>query len=91
MKIQVVYLDEHQQSVFTLDVNAPCSVRQAIEQSGILRQCPEINLSSNKVGIWGQLVKAETLLQAGDRVEIYRPLKVDPKEARRLRAERAKA
>ena len=86
MKISLVYIRESQQILRELVVNSPCSVRQAIEYSTILRECPEINLAINKVGIFGHRVSLETRLNEGDRVEIYRPLKIDPKEIRRLRA-----
>ena len=47
---------------------------------------PEINIDENKVGIYSKLCELDTVLEDGDRVEIYRPLKADPKEARRSRA-----
>ncbi len=89
MNISLVYLSETQQILHQLQVNAPCSVRLAIEQSGILRECSEINLAVNKVGVFGRRTSLESLVQEGDRVEIYRPLKIDPKEIRRLRAKKA--
>jgi len=61
------------------------TVQEAIEQSNILERFPEINLAVNKVGIFGKGVKLDSLPVAGDRIEIYRPLIVDPKEARRRR------
>ncbi|OGT53868.1 MAG: hypothetical protein A3F17_03020 [Gammaproteobacteria bacterium RIFCSPHIGHO2_12_FULL_41_15] len=67
-------------------VEKQCSVRWAIERSGILQACDEINLSENKVGVFGRLVTLEAWLSEGDRVEIYRGLKVDPKAARLKRA-----
>ena len=86
INLSLAYVSEGRQILRSLQVNAPCSVRLAIEQSGVLRDCPEINLAINKVGIYGQRVSLETLVKEGDRVEIYRPLKIDPKEIRRLRA-----
>lgn len=88
MKLSLVYITEQQQFIESLQVEMPCSVRLAIEQSGILRRFPEINLAVNKIGIYGQRVSLDTLLQENDRIEIYRPLKIDPKEIRRLRAQR---
>ncbi len=68
-------------------VAAPgCTVRQAIERSGILREFPEISLERCKVGVFGRLRDLDDPVEAGDRVEIYRPLTADPKQARRLRA-----
>jgi putative ubiquitin-RnfH superfamily antitoxin RatB of RatAB toxin-antitoxin module len=61
-------------------------VEQAVKLSGILPQFPEIDLLKNRLGIYGKLVPPATILCNLDRVEIYRPLRVDPKENRRKRA-----
>ncbi len=53
--------------------------RDAIERSGILAQFPEIDLDTQKVGVFGKVLALETKLEDGDRVEIYRPLIADPK------------
>ena len=65
-------------------------VRDAVVASGL---CPRHGLlaESIEVGIWGRRQPPETILREHDRVELYRPLRVDPKEARRLRYKRAKA
>lgn len=86
MKISMAYAKDKEQIILELEVPAEISVRHAIEASGLLRRFPEINLSTQKVGIFGEIVKLSTLLKAGDRVEIYRPLKMDPKQVRLLRA-----
>ncbi|MBK7529733.1 RnfH family protein [Piscinibacter sp.] len=57
----------------------------AIRASGVLDRHPELNLAQAKLGIWGRVQTPETVLRERDRVEVYRPLQVDPKEARRLR------
>ena len=62
------------------------TLKQAIEQSGILEMYPEIDLDSNEVGIFSRKRELQDVVRPGDRIEIYRPLKVDPKEARRRRA-----
>ena len=64
------------------------TLRQAIEQSGILEMHPEIDLDVNEVGIFSRKRELHELVRNGDRIEIYRPLKVDPKEARRRRAKK---
>lgn len=64
------------------------TLRQAIEQSGILEMYPEIDLDNNEVGIFSRKQELCDVVRAGDRIEIYRPLKVDPKEARRRRAKK---
>ena len=60
----------------------------ALQQSGVLSQAQAACLSELKVGIWGRLMPLDTELRERDRVEIYRSLTVDPKEARRLRYRR---
>lgn len=74
------------------------TVQQAILQSKILNIVPELNECihdlnklENRVGIFGRLVSLESLVEDGDRIEIYRILKKDPKLARRERAKREKA
>jgi len=66
-------------------------LRDAILQSGILRDAPEIDLALCRVGIYGKLKTLDTVLRDRDRVEIYRPLIADPKESRRKRAEKRSA
>ncbi len=66
------------------------NVEQAIQESGLLEQCRDIDLQSNKLGIYSRPAKLGDLLNDGDRVEIYRPLIADPKELRRQRAEKAR-
>ena len=69
-----------------LQVPYGTSVRGVIERARLLEQHPEIDLAVNCVGIYATLVTLETLVAGGDRVEVYRPLPVDPKEMRRRRA-----
>jgi putative ubiquitin-RnfH superfamily antitoxin RatB of RatAB toxin-antitoxin module len=64
------------------------TVRTAIEASGVLEACADIDLDRNRVGIFGKAAALEQVLHQGDRVEIYRGLSVDPKDARRGRARR---
>ena len=86
--IEVVFALPDTQVLQRIEVSAGCTVEQAVTHSGILGQFPEIDLHKNKLGIFGQPVKPDTLVQANDRIEIYRPLIIDPKEARRIRAKR---
>ena len=69
------------------------TVHDALEASGMLLRHPDIDLSGQKVGVWGKLKPLETPLRDRDRVEVYRALQVDPKEARRqrYRSQREKA
>jgi len=88
--VEVAYALPAQQIIISLCVPPTSTVQTAIELSGILTQFPEINLNHNKVGIFGQLVALSQTVQAGDRIEIYRPLLIDPKQARFLRVRKKK-
>lgn len=89
--VEVVYAKPGQAKRVTLTLEAGAAVQQAIEQSGLLDACPEIDLSRNKVGVWNKLAKLDQVLRDKDRVEIYRPLIADPKEVRKQRAAEGKA
>lgn len=86
IEIALAYAKPTQQLLMQFSIPEGATVQQAIEQSGILQQCPEIDLTVNKVGIFSLSCDLEQVLQAGDRVEIYRALQWDPKDARRNRA-----
>lgn len=90
MRIEVVYALRERQALLALELPEGATVREAIEASGILQEFPEIDLAVNKVGVFGKLVKLDTVLRDRDRVEIYRPLLADPKEVRRRRAAEGK-
>ena len=62
------------------------SALDAVRASGLLERHPEIDLKRQKLGIFGRVVPPEARPAEGDRIEIYRPLALDPKEARRGRA-----
>lgn len=86
IRVQVCYARPDRQILRNLNVPEGTSVHAAIMWSAILSDIPGIDLSTTKVGIHGKLKTMETLLREGDRIEIYRPLHADPKEARRKRA-----
>ena len=79
MQTTIIYAQPKRQISLTVTIPEGTTIQEAIEKSGILNQCPDINLDENKVGIFGKLTPLTTVLTEGDRVEIYRPLKVDPK------------
>lgn len=83
--VEVAYARPDKQVIFQVHVLPGATAQQAIEQSGVLEKFPEIDLSKNKIGIFGKLGKLDAVLKAADRVEIYRPLIADPKEVRRQR------
>lgn len=88
LPIEVSYAKAEQQYLIPLKIATDCDVQTAIQLSGILTLCPEIDLQKNAVGIFGKQVSLTTLLQTGDRIEIYRPLLHDPNQARLRRQKR---
>lgn len=90
IQIEVVYAKQEQQTLLKLMVEEGTTAQQAVEQSGILQQFPEIDPTQLKLGIFSKAIKSETVLRERDRVEIYRPLIADPKAVRRSRAEAGK-
>lgn len=86
--VQVCFAKSDQQILRDLVVPVGTNLREAIDRSGILIDMPEINLAVNRVGIYGKLKSLDTVLREHDRIEIYRPLVADPKEARRKRAQK---
>jgi len=67
-------------------VDVGISIVEVIRQSGILRECPNVDLHCQRVGLFGRLVALSEPVKAGDRIEIYEPLLEDPKDSRRKRA-----
>ena len=86
IEIEVIYALSDNQIIRQVSLPVGTTAQQAVELSGIIGISPEIDLSKNKLGIFGKLVVADAILRNRDRVEIYRPLIVDPKERRRRRA-----
>jgi hypothetical protein len=83
--VEIAYAKADQQCVLSLKVPNGCTLLSAVQQSGMLERFPEIDLQQATFGVFGVLVKQQysRLLSAGERVEIYRPLTLDPKERRR--------
>lgn len=89
--VEVAYAPPGEQMVLRVRLSEGARVFDAIQASGILERHPEIDLTRNRIGVFGRLVRLDTLLRDRDRVEIYRPLVADSKEARRRRARERKA
>ena len=94
--VEVAYALPHKQKILSLLVAPGTTALQAVERSGIEKHFPDIEIANAKMGIFGQSLGAKGLdtaashvLHEGDRVEIYRPLISDPKDARRKRAAKA--
>ncbi|MBK1693791.1 RnfH family protein [Chromatium weissei] len=79
MKINVIYAQAKRQLWLDVDVPEGSTIQNAIDCSGILTQCPEIDLEQQKVGVFGKVSPLNTVLADGDRIEIYRALIADPK------------
>jgi putative ubiquitin-RnfH superfamily antitoxin RatB of RatAB toxin-antitoxin module len=79
MKVSVTYALPERQSWLEVEVPEQATVRDAIEASGIGRAFPTLDLTTQKVGIFGKTVSLQARLEPGQRVEIYRPITADPK------------
>lgn len=98
IRVEVAYALPEKQTLLSLSVPAGTTALEAVEQSGILAIFPQIDVNTDKMGVFSQVLGTKGLdepasykLCERDRVEIYRPLIADPKEVRRRRAEEAKA
>lgn len=78
MQVSVCYSEPTNQAWLRIEVPEGATACAAIEQSGILKMFPGIDLAAQKIGIFGKVVKTDAMLQAGDRVEIYRAILCDP-------------
>jgi putative ubiquitin-RnfH superfamily antitoxin RatB of RatAB toxin-antitoxin module len=78
MQIGIAYSEPGQQIWLNIEVPDASTVQDAIDRSGILKQFPHIDLSAQKVGVFGKLAKLDAALRPGDRVEIYRAIICDP-------------
>jgi len=86
LQVYVAYALPDREFVHPMLVPEGTTIGEAIERSGMLASFPDINLSTQAVGIYGKKKTLETVLRERDRIEIYRPLVADPKDARRRRA-----
>ena len=85
LRVEVAYATPARQEIITLNVAPGTTAAQAIEASGIRDRFPEIG-AHPPIGIFSRKVSAEHLVTSGDRIEIYRALRADPKEMRRQKA-----
>lgn len=84
--VQVCYINPPREFLRTVCLPAGATLLQAIEYSGLLQACPEIDIKQSRVGIYSVLKTFDTLVRQQDRVEVYRALFIDPMAARRRRA-----
>jgi uncharacterized protein len=88
IEVEVVYALPDRQWLKKITASPGTTLEQAIRQSGVLEEFPDLVLAASPVGVFGRVRPLDTVLRQGDRVEIYRPLAADPKETRRRRAAR---
>lgn len=89
ISVEVCYAKADVQAVAALKLSRGTTAADAVKQSGLARRFPELESGAQPLGIYGKRVDGSHVLKDGDRVEIYRPLTADPKEARRKRAARS--
>lgn len=85
LRVEVVYALPGGEEAVVLDLPAGSTAVDAVRACGLLARHPDIDLGRQKLGIYGRVVRPGFRLADGDRVELYRPLAVEPKEARRRR------
>ncbi|WP_018412946.1 RnfH family protein [Methyloversatilis thermotolerans] len=78
MRVDIAYAGVSDKVWLQVEVPDGCTVAEGIAASGILERCPEIDLDTQKIGVFGKAVKKDAPLRPGDRVEIYRPIICDP-------------
>ena len=90
IQVEVAYALPNEQWVIALRLPIGATARDAIERSGVLSKAPDWTLEQGKLGIYSRPATLDQVLRDRDRVELYRPLLIDPKEARRQRAKKNK-
>jgi len=85
--VTVVYALPDRQHVLRTEVAPGTTVGQAIMASGLLELEPALRDSELRAGVWNHRIALDAMVREGERIEVYRPLTVDPKEARRIRAD----
>ena len=86
VQVYVCYATAREEFLRPLTVAPGTTIGQVIEMSGVLEAYPDINLTTQAVGIYAKKKTLDTVLRERDRIEIYRPLVADPKDSRRKRA-----
>jgi uncharacterized protein len=88
MLVELVCATRKKQISLSITLERSCTISETLKISKILEYFPDIDLENTTVGVWGKLKTLETMVEEGDRIEIYRPLTIDPMEARRLRVKK---
>lgn len=92
IKVEVAYALPEKQLILAVEVPEGTSLSEAVRLSGVSDEFPDLDLSKAKYGIFSKAVRApdKEIVREGDRIEIYRPLLIDPKQARANRAAKEK-
>lgn len=85
--VQVVWAEPGHAVLLSVEVEPGTTLRGAVECSGLPERYPQVDMHALSLGVFGQLCRAHDMARAGDRIEVYRPLRMNPKQARRLRAQ----
>jgi hypothetical protein len=88
IRVELAHALPHVQRLVALELPSGATVREALNASGLLKRVPAAERARLRYGIYGGPAGLERRLRDGDRIDILRPLAMDPKEARRLRARR---
>ncbi len=86
MQVEVVFALAEKQVLLSVELPAGATVGDAIDRSGLARQFPDCDIRGLQAGVWGKPADFDHPVRDGDRVELYRPLAMDPRDARRLKA-----
>ena len=89
MRVELAYSDRNREVLIGFEVHRGCSVGECIERSGLYGLAPALRHVRPGFAVFGRLVGPDHKVEEGDRIEVLRPLEIDPKEARRLRARRS--
>lgn len=87
--VEVAYATPERQAIVSVDIPHGTTLIEAIQQSNIMELFPELDIETMDTGIWSKPKPKETIMENEQRIEIYRPLIADPKQARRNRAEKS--
>lgn len=83
--VEIVLALPEVESIIAVTLDSGATASDALEQSGIYKRFSDLGLHDLPIGIWGRVVDRDYVLKTGDRIELYRPLQIDPREARRIK------
>ena len=89
MRVELAYADPVREILLGVEVRPGSTVLECVERSGLFRLMPDLRDAEVGFAVFGRRVEPAAPVSKGDRIEVLRPLEIDPKEARRLRARRA--